>query len=421
MPTAPAPPTAAPIALAEYARRRDRLAKALNGSVGLVLAGDGSAPLVGKWRADRSFVYLTGIADEPGAAVLFDPLNPDPKRRIALFLKPLNPEIDRWDGLRPMVSLDLKRTTGFPSIFRTNYLSSFLTTALRRTKKAACLHPLAIYDAPVSPDLSLFRKVSERVPGVSIQDQSQTLGAMRMVKSPAELTLMRKAADVTAAGYAAAMAAIRPGSTETAVQHALEHTYAQHGAAGTAYNSIVGAGINSTVLHYSANTAPLNSGDLLVIDSGAEYNGYACDVTRTYPVSGKFTSDQRELYELVLASQTAAIKALRPGVHMVDVDAAARAVIDKAGHADAFMHGVGHSLGLDVHDLQPDGTLPEGSVVTIEPGVYFASTATGIRIEDDILVKRSGVENLTAMIPKSVRDVEAALAAARSAPGSRRK
>lgn len=417
MPTVPAAP--APIALAEYARRRDQVAKALNGAVGLVLAGDGAVPLVGKWRADRSFVYLTGITDEPGAAVLFDPANPDPKRRIVLFLKPLNPEVDRWDGLRPMVGLDLKASTGFSTILRTNSLAGVLTTAVRRTKKAACLHPLAIYDAPVSPDLALFRKVSERVPGVSIQDQSQALGVMRMVKSPTELALMRAAAEATAAGYAAAMPFIRPGSSEASVQRALETTYAEHGASGTAYNSIVGSGLNSTVLHYSANNGPLSAGDLLVIDSGAEYAGYACDVTRTYPVSGKFTSEQRELYELVLAAQAAAIKALRPGVHMVDVDAAARAVIDKAGHADAFMHGVGHSLGLDVHDLQPDGVLPDGAVVTIEPGVYFASSKTGIRIEDDILVKRRGVENLTEMIPKSVKDVEAALAGAGGARSGR--
>jgi len=411
---------AAPISLAEYTRRRERVMKALNGAVGLVLAGDGAAPLVGKWRADRSFVYLTGITDEPGAAVLFDPANPDPKRRIALFLRPLNPEVDRWDGLRGMIGQDLKGSTGFPSIFRTSTLASFLTTALRRTKKAACLHPLAIYDAPVSTDLALFRKVAERVPGVAIEDRSQALGAMRLVKSPTELALMRRAADITAAGFAAAMPHIRPGSSEGAVQRALETTYAQGGASGTAYNSIVGSGMNSTVLHYSANAAELKRADLLVIDSGAEFAGYACDVTRTYPVSGTFTPDQRELYELVLAAQTAAIKALRPGVHMVDVDAAARAVIDKAGHADAFMHGIGHSLGLDVHDLTPDGALPEGAVVTIEPGVYFASSRTGIRIEDDILVKRRGVENLTAMIPKSVRDVEAALAGTRAPSGSRR-
>ncbi len=378
-----------------------------------MLAGDGSAPLVGKWRADSSFVYLTGITDEPGAAILFDPSNPDPTRRIALFLRPVNPEIDRWDGLRPLIGADLKRATGFTAIFRSIALANFLTSAVRRTKKAACLHPLAIYDAPVSPDLALLRKVAERVPGVSIADRSQELGLMRLAKSPTELALMRRAADITAAGYAAAMAHIRPGSTEALVQRALETTYTDHGAQGTAYNSIVGSGLNGTVLHYTANNAGLEKGDLLVIDSGAQYHGYACDVTRTYPVSGTFTSDQRDLYELVLAAQAAAINALRPGVHIVDVDAAARAVIDKAGHADAFMHGIGHSLGLDVHDLTPDGTLPEGAVVTIEPGVYFAASRTGIRIEDDILIKRRGFENLTAAIPKSVRDVEAALAAAR--------
>jgi Xaa-Pro aminopeptidase len=205
------------------------------------------------------------------------------------------------------------------------------------------------------------------------------------------------------------MKMLRPGVGEVDVERALARGYADHGGTGVAYNSIVGSGLNATVLHYMANTAKLEPGDLIVIDSAAEYLGYASDVTRTLPVSGKFTPDQREVYEVVLRAQLAAIKALRPGTRMLDADSAARAVIDKAGYGDAFIHGVGHPLGLQVHDVIPDHPLKPGMVVTIEPGIYLPDRKLGVRIEDDLLITSGGSENLTAAIPKTVRDLESAL------------
>jgi Xaa-Pro aminopeptidase len=155
----------------------------------------------------------------------------------------------------------------------------------------------------------------------------------------------------------------------------------------------------------------LEEGQLLVIDSAAAYAGYAADVTRTYPVSqnARFTPDQRDIYETVLAAQLAAIKRCRPGVPMSEVDAAARDVIENAGHGDTFVHGIGHPIGLEVHDIIPDGPLAEGMVVTIEPGIYLQDRKLGCRIEDDVLVTRSGPKVLTEMIPKTVKDVQAAL------------
>jgi Xaa-Pro aminopeptidase len=172
----------------------------------------------------------------------------------------------------------------------------------------------------------------------------------------------------------------------------------------------VGSGINGTVLHYMDNSQPLGDGELLVIDSGAMLGDYAADVTRTYPVSGKFTAEQREVYEVVLQSQLAAIRAAKPGASMVDVGAAARAVIEKAGYGDAFIHGIGHQLGMEVHDVTPDGPLKPGMVVTVEPGIYLPGRKMGIRIEDDVLITAKGNQNLTLAIPKTVAEVEAALA-----------
>jgi Xaa-Pro aminopeptidase len=295
---------------------------------------------------------------------------------------------------------------------RTNYLPRSLTAAARRTKTLACLHPLAVYPAPVSPDLAVYRQLAERIPGLSILDHTQLLANMRCVKSPTELSMIKKAIDATAAGFEAIYPLIRPGATEMQIDRTLEKAYRDHGATGVAYNSIVGSGPNATILHYMDSRATLEQGQLLVIDSAAACAGYAADVTRTYPVAhnGRFTPDQRDIYETVLRAQIAAIKSCRPGAKMSDVDAAARSVIEKAGHGDTFVHGIGHPIGLEVHDITPDGPLNEGMIVTIEPGIYLQNQNLGCRIEDDVLVTRTAPKVLTDMIPKSVKDVEAALA-----------
>jgi Xaa-Pro aminopeptidase len=398
------------ISLKEYQARRARVLKELKGAAGLVLAGEGNPPLRGSWRSDRNFFHLTGIENEAGAALLFDPAAPSPDHRIVLFLRPVNPEVDRWDGYRDEITPALRDRHGFTAIFRNTALPAFLTGAARRAKRLACLHPFSVFPAPVSPDLDLFRKAAERVPGVQIEDRTQLLIALRARKSAAELALMKKAAAATAAGYQAVFRMLKPGVGEADIQTALENAYRAHGGdRETPYNSIVGSGLNGTVLHYMANNAIAKAGELVVIDSAASVDGYAADVTRTLPVSGTFTADQRKLYEIVLAAEEAAIRALRPGVSMRDVDKVARDIIAKAGYGHTFVHSIGHPLGLDVHEAPPDGPLREGMVVTIEPGIYLADQKTGIRIEDDILVTRRGPVNLTAAIPKTVKAIEAAL------------
>jgi len=395
--------------VSEYKSRRERVLKALDGQVGLVLAGDGAPPLAGFWQPTSHFAYLTGIKDEQGAGVLFDPSHEDPKKRCILFLRPLNPELEAWDGYRDEISQTLKDRTGFETVMRTNALPRMLTASLRQRKKAACLHAFAVYDAPVSPDLALFRKVSERIPGVSINDQTDLLNSLRAVKSRHEVSLVERALEATAAGYEAITRTLRPGVTEKAVQRAAEAAFIEAGGSGPAYNSIVGSGRNATVLHYMQNSAVCREGELLVVDAGSGYEGYCADITRTYPVSGKFTPEQRKMYELVLDAQQAAIEAVKPGRYMHEVDGAARRVFEKAGVADRFIHGIGHQLGMEVHDVTPDGPLKEGMIITIEPGLYFPDKPLGIRIEDDVLVTRTGGRNLSPMIPKSVKDVEAAL------------
>ncbi|MBL9031597.1 MAG: aminopeptidase P family protein [Phycisphaerae bacterium] len=393
----------------DFVARRDRVLSSLDGAIGLVFAGDGPPPLSGFWEPDWNFYYLTGIRDEPGAVVLFDPRAEDPLRRCVLFLKPRNPEVEAWDGYRDPISTALKAQTGFDTVMRTTALPRTLTTIARRRGVLACLHPFAVYDGPASPDLALFRKVVERSVGISIKDQTNLLPSLRAVKSAREVREMERAVRASASGYRAAMRSIRPGMPEREIQRVVEEGFRAGGATGTGYNSIVGAGLNSTVLHYMANSGVAKAGDLVLIDAGARVGGYTADVTRTLPVSGRFAADQREVYEVVLAALEAGIRACRPGVHMAAVDAAARKVIDRAGYADFFIHGIGHQLGIEVHDVTPDGPLKPGMIVTIEPGIYIPDQRLGIRIEDDVLLTRQGPRVLTSEIPKTVRAIEAAM------------
>ncbi|HAK94284.1 MAG TPA: xaa-pro aminopeptidase [Planctomycetes bacterium] len=405
------------IARSEYMQRRARVLAALKGGAAVVFAGGSSQPLLGPWIADANFQYLTGLDDEPEAAVLFDPSAEDERRRVVLFLKPLNREAERWDGYREEIGSGLRARTGFRTVMRTTSLAALLTDAARRAKRLACLHPFAVYDAAVSPDLAVYRKVAERVPGVAIEDGTELLKGMRARKSRAELAMMRRAIAATAEGYRAVVRMLAPGVNERDIQQALETSYHRHGVTRVAFNTIVGAGLNSTVLHYMANKAAAEEGDLVVIDSGASFGGYCADVTRTLPVSGRFTKEQRRFYTIVLDAQRAAIKAARPGVHMWQVEETARSVIEKAGCGDAFIHGVGHQLGLLTHDVTPAGPLAPGMVVTIEPGIYFPDRKLGIRIEDDVLIGRAGNRVLSSAVPKTIEDIESAMRKARRARG----
>jgi Xaa-Pro aminopeptidase len=398
------------IPVTEYAERRANVLDALEGAAAVVLAGDMAATDLpwGRRPVDSFFWYLTGIDTEPGAAVLFDPSAEDPERRITLLLRSRDPETERWDGERASLDSAYKQKTGFSDLARTASLATRLTEAARRTRRLACLHPFASYDSDLSPDLALFKRVCERVPTAALEDRTQVLTAMRGIKSAAELALIERAVAVTVEGYRAAFGAVRPGANEGAVADSMTAVFRSSGA-GPAFEPIVGSGVNGTVLHYSANDKLLQEGELVVIDYAAAVGGYASDVTRTLPASGMFTPEQRKLYEIVLEANLAAIEATRPGATYAEVHRAARAVISRAGYQDYFLHGIGHHLGIDVHDPTPDGPLMPGMVLTIEPGIYLPERGIGIRIEDDVLVTKSGPRVLTEAIPKSIQVIEAVM------------
>ncbi len=401
------------IRVEEYVARRERVLRALKGAVGLVLAGEGGAPLVGRWRPNPDFAYLTGIDDEPGAAVLFDPKAEDPKRRCVLFLKPLDPEMERWDGERDPIAQAMRSRLGFDRVMRTYALPMFLQQAAVRAKRLGCLHPFSAHSSPVSEDLALFRKVSERVVGVTIEDATGVLSGLRSVKSSAEIRLMKRAIDATHEGHRRLCAALEPGVDELDLQRTLEHGFGEAGAEEAGFNTIVGAGRHSTVLHYRSRGGRVEDGDVVLVDCGASYRGYCADITRVFPASGTFSARQKQVYDVVLESLVKTTRAVRPGVTLAELDAISRGVITDAGFGDFYPHGIGHHLGTEVHDANPGGKLQAGMVVTIEPGIYLPDEGIGVRLEDDVLVTSSGRQNLSSHIPRTTEEIEAFVRACR--------
>ena len=394
----------------EYAKRRNKVLSSLRGSAGVIFAGEENSLIESFWKPHAHFEYLTGIINEPGAMLLFDSTNPIKAKQIILFLPPLNPEKEKWDGLRDELGNQLREETGCQTILRTTYLHSVLLDIALRSPSFATLMPPTSINSPVAPDLSLWRKLSERIPNLQIKDSSSIIPKLRSIKSKNEIAIIQKAVDITAEGFSKALKFVSPNLNEYKVQATLEYGYSMAGGRGSAFPPIVGSGVNSTVLHYKDNNQKLNEGDLVCIDSGASYGGYGADITRTVPVSGKFSKRQKEIYELVLKAEEKAIKAVKPGAKFNDIDAVARNIIAKAGYGDYFIHGIGHHLGLETHDnCGPAAPLKAGAVITIEPGIYLPDEGFGVRIEDDILVTEKGRKNLSKAIPKTVLEIESVM------------
>ena len=401
------------IPLKEYTTRRSKVLAALKragegvsgGVAGIVFAGEESHALNESWKPHAHFQYLTGLVSESGSVILFDPTNPVKSKQVILFLRPLNPEMEKWDGLRQELGSELAKSIGIKTIMRTTHMSRVIADIITRTKTFATLMPLSPSGA--SPDLSYWQQVTSNVPECRICDASHIIPALRSVKSKAEVDIIQEAVNITANGFKQAMQAVRGGLNEYKVQATLEYGYAMAGGRGSAFPPIVGGGLNSTVLHYKENNQDLVDGDLVCIDSGVAFKGYGADITRTIPVNGTFTKRQKEIYNIVLKAEEAAIKAVKPGITMAEVDAIARAIIVKAGYGDYFIHSIGHHLGLETHDTcGSDSPLKTGAVVTIEPGIYIPEEAIGVRIEDDILVTAKGRKNLSIDIPKSINAIE---------------
>ncbi|GJL95295.1 MAG: Xaa-Pro aminopeptidase [Hyphococcus sp.] len=397
----------APFSKEVYAARRAALMKTLGPGVAIL---EGASDVI-EGKQDPDFAYLTGIVDEGGAALALFP-GERAERREHLFLPSHTPETDIWTGERMAIGDAIRERTGFRNVSRRGRMNGMLPSMAARNPEFHYLGSLVGPNQPMPATLELMRKAAARVPGARVTNKSLAIANMRAKKEPRELELMQKAIDATIAGHLDAMAAVKPGMNEGELQQIIEDAFRREGANGIAFNSIVASGPNSTILHYIRNDRTIRDGDLVLVDIGSEYQHYASDITRTFPASGKFTARQREVYEAVLAAQEAAAAKLKAGALMrEDVQAAAEAVLRERGFIDDFKHGIGHFVGLEVHDAGDylEG-LPEGAVVTIEPGVYLSEEGIGVRIEDEYLITRNGSRHLTGAAPRTPDAIEALMA-----------
>jgi len=389
---------------AVYAERRRALMDAMGEGVAVIYS-EGQEDTFG-YRPSGDFFYLTGVDDAEAVLVLA------PKERTYrefLYLKSRDPEAERWTGEREPLGEALRKKYGFEKIYRDTG-SRLLGQVLNLAVRSPTLWQVALPDpaGEGSPeDLALYAKVQEKLPGVTVKSLGWTLAQMRARHSGEELAIMRHGIRLTEEGFRAAARLIRPGASEGAVRAEAERVWRVGGSRRTAYASIVGSGANSTILHYPRSERVMKDGELLLMDMACEYAHYATDITRTVPVNGRFTPEQRKVYDVVLAAQEKALSMVKPGVYHEDLDKAARDVVAAAGYGDFFIHGLGHFVGLDVHDVgdyqQP---LQPGMVLTIEPGIYLPDRGFGVRIEDEVLVTETGAQLLTGGLPRTAEQVE---------------
>jgi Xaa-Pro aminopeptidase len=359
--------------LSEYKARRDRLSARIKGNV-LELRAAPDQELV-RYQQERNFYYLTGF-DQPDAILLLDAAS-DPPQEF-LFLPERKPDAERWTGPKLGPDAAAAKATGFARVLPTNEFDA--------TLKKVSAHARAVY---------------------GLKDVENDIAYLRQVKSPGEIALLEKAIQITLKAEQAAARAIAPGVMEYEVQAALEYEFTRNGAERPGFPSIVGSGPFSTILHYNEGTRRMQSGDTVVVDIGAEYSGYSADVTRTYPVSGTFSPRQREIYQIVLDAQKAAIAKVRPGARIGDMHNAAMSVIRSKGYEKYFIHGTSHHIGLDVHDVgETSRPFEPNMVITAEPGIYIPDEQLGIRIEDDVLVTPTGYRVLS-NFPKEISEIEA--------------
>jgi len=384
-----------------------------------------------QYHQNPNFYYLTGLT-EPNALLLIFKDNQkigDFNSNEFLFVQDKDPEAEGWTGRR--LGAEGARELGFNATYTVEAFDT-LKIPFRELGKFFYLPlPKGIVDDKKDPadlfDLvEQFKKKCNYPPENGDNTQlSKWLASMREVKQPEELVLMKKVVNMSCEGHLEMMKAVEPGMTEYQAQAIGEYVFKKNGSEYVGYPSICGGNENSCILDYQTNRRKLNQGDLILLDMGAEYHGYSADITRTLPVNGKFSPEQKLVYEIVLAAQEAGFKECKPGNEFKSPHEAAKAVI-KQGLMDLniikdgkdfrkyFMHGTSHYVGLDVHDLGSYGPLKPGNIITVEPGIYIAEGSPcdpkwwniGVRIEDDVLITGNGYENLSARVPRAVGEIE---------------
>ncbi|MDC3382100.1 aminopeptidase P N-terminal domain-containing protein [Gammaproteobacteria bacterium] len=427
-----------------FTERRQRLGANLPPNAAIVIAGASTqyrnADSSYAFRQDSNFWYLTGFNEaEATLVVLTD--NSKTAKSIAFV-----PEKDKlkeiWDGYRAGPEGAVK-DHGFDEAYNNSEINDQLPELLKGCDRV--FYPVgknAGLDQNIIEWIKTAKSKDRHSSAIDIADATSKVGNQRLIKDPHEIDLMKKACQISAESHVEAMKFVKPGMTEQEMEAFYLYEFAKRGGRFSAYTPIVAGGENACVLHYVENSKPLLDGDLLLVDAGCEYNFYASDITRTFPVSGKFTDAQLAIYEVVLEAESKAIAAVSVNNNVMDAQIISEKVVTqglidlgilkgslddlhtKGAFKEFYMHKIGHWLGIDVHDagdyMEDDQFMQfkPGMVTTIEPGIYIPSSANvddkwkgiGIRIEDDILVTPDGNENLTEFVPSNPKEIEALMA-----------
>ncbi len=394
-----------------------------------------------KFRQDSDFMYLTGFPEPDAIAVI----TPSKRTKYTMFVRPRDPEMETWFGRREGTE-GAKKNYGVQQAYNLDRFEKMLHKMLDGHDKLYYRFGVdKKLDRTILDYLSGQRvaRLKTAYPPHTIVDPTIPIHEMRLFKNEEEIEIMAKSGEIAAEAHILAMKKTKPGMNESQVEALMEGYMKDKGAAGVAYNSIVGGGDNATILHYVENNAPLKDGDMILIDAGAEYKGYASDITRTFPVNGKFTKAQKEMYQVVLDVQKNCIKATVTGTTILErqnlsielltegmkklglLKDATKTLIKKKKYLPYYMHGVGHYIGMDVHDAgryfddqkaKQSRAFAPGMVLTVEPGIYVPADdknappkfrGMGIRIEDDVLVTEDGNRNFTTKVPKEIDEIEA--------------
>ncbi len=395
-----------------------------------------------RYRQNSDFYYLTGF-DEPESVAVISPAK---EHKYTLFVRPHDALKETWEGRRAGIE-GARETHKADAAYPIEEFPAKLGELLSGAK--TLYYPIGAgdthLDALIIKEIARLRALGRQgiIAPQSIVDVGVVLSDLRLIKTQAEIELMQRAADIAAEAHVEAMKQTRPGMNEYEIEALIEYIFRKNGASAPSYNSIVGGGVNATILHYVNNDAPLRDGDLLLVDAGAEYKGYASDITRTFPVNGRFTQAQRDIYDLVLATETACVEKARPGISLEELKTHSielltegmvrlgllqgdvKKLIEEEKYKQFYMHGIGHYLGMDVHDVglyrvdNEPRKLESGIIVTIEPGLYIAPNTKdvpekylgiGVRIEDDVLVTEDGNRVLTTKAPKQPEEIEELMA-----------
>ena len=416
---------AGPIPVERLQERRQALIARLKTGVALIrgeaeLSNDppeSQYPQATSFRQDNDFFYLTGLETRDSWLIVL--ATDSTHGEVQLFLPPRNPAQERWTGAKLGPGPEAAAATGIPvaGIHSADSVQFFLRRAIAQTARSG---PATLWFRHTERDTKpeFVRTLALTGRNVLARDLLPTLASLRVVKDSDEIRRLTRAVEISTDGHVAAMKFMKPGVFEYEIESVAEQTFRRLGAERVGYPSIVGSGFNGTVLHYDDNRRRTEAGDLVVMDMAAEFGYYTADVTRTVPVSGKFSPRQKAIYELVLATQQTALDAVKPGVTLRDLDAIARKYMaDHSGDlcgtvscTDYFIHGLGHWIGMDVHDVGGPVPLAPGMAFTIEPGIYLPDESLGVRIEDDVLVTPTGYLLLSKGAPRTVADIEKLMA-----------